>query len=657
MADEMMPEDIPQPEAVEVGKVDLQPKSLGRGMISAGDYVSFVGDDGVEQFGTVVGLVMGDVGWLLQVLPDGADMPVDLERAAVTKAKRPVAAPVEAPAEMPVGPNTDVVEQMMGGRRRRSFARGAPIRAEGGRFGGSEPGDGESSGDSAGADPAAATEAFNSGDRAAEGAGPVVNDSSYNPAVDEALEVGLTGPDAGMDGTTGAMLDTLVEQGAFQPTTGEVVVMSGTHGASVDPETLEVSGGPLGGTPDIQGTVAAGDSREVLGESKWATYDESRGSEMPMEITIPEGHPVVNLGSRGDGTEALAGEDNYGYQSTMVMYHPDTVFTPTGVTTDEVTGMNVVQVVASMPSGGGTAEASVTSPNAKAVEQLMTRFITEFGRFIQGPDGRLMGSESESGGPVDGPEDPIGGGPADPLGPLGGKRPSAAEWNRTREYPFGDRDKAGTLDAAGDWDKFDQGAGGFKDFETAEASTVESVFLNGGEIVAAYTQVTEDGGMGMMPIDEMGEQQAESAYETVADMMDELATPLPAGEEIAITTTVSLGQYEFNPETGMLSGKYGEQDTLPIGSTPPVIVGYGNPTAAVAEAAATGDMPVQIVVTEGTPIINGGVGQVADKSAGTAVALPSSAKVTITGQTIDPFGQPMLLATATPYEPGEARWR
>jgi hypothetical protein len=391
MADEVVFEDVP----VVVGSSDVAPKSVGRGTVSVGDYVSFVGDDTLEQFGEVVGLVPGAVGWLLQVLPDGADVPVDLERAAVTKVKRPVS----APAEMPVGPNTDVVEQ------------------------------------------------------------------------------------------------------------------------------------------------------------------------------------------------------------------------------------------------------------------LMTRFITEFGRFIQGPDGRLMGSESESGGPVDGPEDPIGGGPADPLGPLGGKKISAAVQNRTREYPFADRDKAGTLDAAGDWDKFDQGAGGFKDFETAEASTVESVFLNGGEIVAAYTQVTEDGGMGMASLDEMTEQGAEQAYEMVADMMDDLATPLPAGEEIAITTTVSLGQYEFNPETGMLSGKYGEQDTLPIGSTPPVIVGYGNPTAAVTEAAATGDMPVQIVVTEGTPIINGGVGQVADKSAGTAVALPSSAKVTITGQTIDPFGQPMLLAVATPYEPGEARWR
>lgn len=604
-------------------------------------------------------LTFGNFG--LRFGPQAAMVPFGLEPEPVVE--EPVAAPESVPAapaegEAPVpaegqpapegavtasaGPNAEAVDRLMErlGAALAEFE-AEPVRGDGGRFDGSKSTGGgdddtESGGDTntGGDSPADATAAFNSGDRAAEGAGPVVTDrdGAGGPDSPNAMEIydelnaGLVVAAGGNDRE---MLDSLVALDAFSPTTGDTTVMMGTS-ARVNRETGEVAG-DVNGSPDYM-KVGAGDAREVLGENgSWPMST-------PMEVSIPAGHPVVNLGSRADGTEALAKDDTYGYQSTMVMLHPSTELTVTGSTTDEVTGMPVVQVSASMPSEG-TASASVEDAE-------------ELG-FIQGPDGKFLGSEPEGGGdgggdsgPVDGPEDPIGGGPADPLGSTGASSDVAGP-SSPGAYPFADADKAGSLDPAGDWDNLDP---------SGDQQTVESVFLNGGEVVAAYTQVTEDGGMGMAPLEDMTEQGAESAYEMVTTQMDELATP--ATEEIAITTTASMGQYEYNPETGRLAGKYAEQDTLPIGATPPVIVGYGNPNAALGEAESTGDMAVQITVTPGTPIINGGVGQVADESAGTAVALPSSAKVTITGQAINPAtGQPMLLATATAYEPGEARWR
>lgn len=452
---------------------------------------------------------------------------------------------------------------------------------------------------------------------------------------------------------------TLVRVGDISemPKMAEIIGVMLDIAGQASPLVGEVSGMGFFGADGFAGNTVALVDVDGIATFRTMLADALAAAKMPVDetydfiphITLAEG-PVAQ-------PEAKVGRSLL-FQRMGLRFGPQVVLIPFGLPMVTETGEEVEideQPVAEVMEPVPVAE--VAGPNTAAVDRLMERLknavLAEFEvepvedaeelGFIQGPDGKLRGSEKESGGEVDGPEDPIGGGPADPLGAVGFV-PTPPVAGR---FPFADEDKGAALDPAGDWDNLDP---------SGDQQTVESVFMSGGEIDAVYTQATSDGGMGMVPLDDLTEQGAEQAYESVSSQLDELATPAPA--DIAITTTASMGSYEYNPETGKLAGKYAEQDTLPLGSTPPVIVGYGNPNAALGEAAAAGDMAVQITVTAGTPIINGGVGQVAEESAGTAVALPSSAKVTITGQTINPAtGQPMLLATATPYEPGEARWR
>lgn len=270
--------------------------------------------------------------------------------------------------------------------------------------------------------------------------------------------------------------------------------------------------------------------------------------------------------------------------------------------------------------------------------EVVDRVIAELG-FIQGPDGRFLGSEPEGGKDNEGDGKDSGEGD----GSAGGAGTGGSD-------PFADADGASALDSAGDWSNFDQGAGGWQDFETPDASTVESVFLSGGEPTEIYTQVTGDGGMGMAPIESLSDPDAERAIDAVDAQMSDLAVPAPA--DVTITTLADVGGYSYNPDTGMLQSPYGsESATLPSMATPSNIVGYGNPSAALDAAAQSGGtgMAVQITVPEGTPIINGGVGTVADASAGTAVMVPGSPSVTVTGMAVHPdTGQPMLLATVAP---------
>lgn len=562
--------------------------------------------------------------------------------------ERPAQAPApQAPA--PSGPNVAAVEALMDKfvSEFERFARGAPIRAEGGRFGGSEPGDGE----------APQSTGFLAGNKALPQ--QTVTTDQLNAVQSMLDSVNMN------DQSVGVRPDEVAME-AFEPAAAATVVavQMGAEGtfafAGIDQDeddglgwTVGEVGVELGRTDGID----MGGSQALVGAGDFMEMTEFAEGElgMRMEIEVPAGHPVITVGGTydnnllTDGT-SVANPAGGGVEpaptepvsmplspsgmreptepaGSTVILHPNTIL-------ERVTPSDRVRVL-----GKGQALGNALSVRYRAsMPESFSVDGTEFARGepIRGEGGRFGGSE-----PGDGPEDPIGGGAADPLGPT-----PRAGGNRK----FADEDMAANLDPAGDWDNFDQGAGGFRDFETADASTVESVFDNGGVPTEVYTQVTSDGGMGMKPLAEIDEQYAEQAVDDINARMEELATPAPA--EFTITTTANAAEYRFDPFTGNLvspSGNEVEGGQLPFNSTPDNIVGYGNPTAALAAAAESGDIPVQITVSEGTPMINGGVGQVAPESAGTAVMLPGNAQVTVTGVIIDnATGGMMLRAVATP---------
>jgi hypothetical protein len=488
MADEIVP-DVP----VSVGVADIPAKSVGRGTISVGDYVSFVGEDGMEQFGTVAGLVPSESGWLLQVVPDGGDVPMDLAVGDVKKAKRPVGdGAMTEPAAPLEGPNAEVVASLL-----------SKLVAEFGQFIQSPDG----------------TLVESEGTPPAEDAAPVAaaEEVAVGPVVDDMV---MWMDDAGME-----------QSGVV------VALMDGDMGQMVQ--------------------VDPGDGVVV---------------EVPVELVtvVPAEEPVAEV-------------------------------------VEEVPVEEPVEVpMAARGRRRATARGRGT--------QTFPR-----GAPIRGEGGRFGGSE-----------------PGEPGDDAGGGGGGAS---------FADTDMASGLDPAGDWASLEGPYGGGVD-----AANTESVFLNGGEVRQVYQSGDEYEGDAMVDVESMPEPYGTEAIEDTYAQMEELASPAPT--EFTVTTTANAAEYSFDPETGNLVSPRGfptDNQGLPFNSTPEAIVGYGNPTAAMEAAAENGDIPVQITVSEGTPIINGGVGQVAPESAGTAVMLPGNAKVTVTGMAVNPdTGQPMLLATATP---------
>ena len=484
MADEINLGELP----TVVGNVDIPAKSVGRGTISVGDYVSFVGEDGMEQFGTVSQLVPSESGWLLQVVPDGGDVPMDLAVGDVKKAKRPVgdgamtepAAPLEgpnaevvasllaklvaefgqfiqspdgtlveapeaaeaAPAEgaapaaedVAVGPVVDdmvtwmddagaeksgvvvalmdgdtgqiiqvdpgdgvvvevpvelvtvvpaeepvaeVVEEVpvevpaevpMAARgRRRSFARGAPIRGEGGRFGGSEPGDGgDESGGGDGGDGGSGEgggdNPFTSGDRMADvlpASGDQFASEEEAGAVAEVIAAGgdiMEAAGGPMD-MTSEDIDSInqahdmVEE-AMQPAPAgvEVYTMGFVSGRySLNPETGEVTregadqpeanlqgvarpqdtGQFMVGSGDPSGLVAVAGATENVFQRGDGSIGRQQGQQVPIKVTVPEGHPMVNAGRDNDVNPS---------SDTNVVLSRDTGLRITGFGVDAATG-------------------------------------------------------------------------------------------------------------------------------------------------------------------------------------------------------------------------------------------------------------------------------------------------------------------------------
>ena len=279
---------------------------------------------------------------------------------------------------------------------------------------------------------------------------------------------------------------------------------------------------------------------------------------------------------------------------------------------------------------------AVVGPNSEAVAALLNRMAEELG-FLQGPDGKFIGSEPDGGS-----KDGEGGDQA------GGSAPDAAT-------AFANTDNASVLDQAGGWDNWSQ--------ETQDA--VESALSNGG-----YLEIPE----GLSEDDYIAEAEAQGAA------LDAAFEPAPAA--FTITTDSTSYGIQYDPEsgtfqqlsTGLGSGTGLPQGT-PVGEVSPaaaasgvggdeLIVGVGNPTEAIAGSIATnertdwqgsvlGNVPVQISVPEGHPIINAGTGNINSSGAGpaasTTVGLSSqNTDITVTGMGIDPAtGSPMIFATAS----------
>ena len=211
---------------------------------------------------------------------------------------------------------------------------GEPIRAEGGKFAGSEPGPGSPV------------------DRAAGLGAPTELSPESAAAVEEFLNGNTfisNDPNPGVGYVNPADFEA-----AFEPAGADVTV-------SV-PEAIEsgrlvaIMGDDMAGT-QIQfatedGSVplmGCGSGAEALSETGVIQPAEAGLSTTMMQVSVPAGHPVVNLGDRA-AAEADPMKPSSGFDSTGVILHPATVYTVTGagVTAD---GKAVMSVTASMPEG------------------------------------------------------------------------------------------------------------------------------------------------------------------------------------------------------------------------------------------------------------------------------------------------------------------
>jgi hypothetical protein len=328
--------------------------------------VSYTDIDGGTGQGVVLKMVADDPtreggvsGWLLEVQPDGGTGTVMVMPSEAVLIGEDVAV---VPMEVSVKKRT-----VARGRGTATFPRGAPIRGEGGRFGGSEPGEvsddaggGESGG---GGDSGGGDNPFTGGDRMADvlpASGDQFVDEIEAAAVAEVIAAGgdifnAAGGDADM---TSEDRESIIRtndevEAAMQPAPAGVEIYTTafvTDRYTLDPETGSVTRDSRGTTVDAlqsagssvegapQFTVGSGDPASALKFAGEGTYVYGRpdgslgrmeGQRVPIKVTVPEGHPMVNAGRDND-----VNPDS----DTNVVLSRDTSLTVTGFGVDAETG-------------------------------------------------------------------------------------------------------------------------------------------------------------------------------------------------------------------------------------------------------------------------------------------------------------------------------
>jgi hypothetical protein len=381
------------------------PVSIGAGTISLGDTVTYTDLNAGTGEGLVVSIVPDDPtregavanGWLLEVLPTGAEtsvmvVPTDAVLVVADEGNMDVPdSPMDGDAEMTTrsvaglaeleraAALADKVRDVLGLLGVDTFGRGAPIRAEGGRFGGSEPGDGESGESGGGGD--APYVGYDLGALSAQ----VVTSEQLDAVAATLGEIDIENQ-SGAEPVDGIM-------GAFQPASasfeGEMLV----SGEMIS----QLTGVPIAAAPNDYDSMAAQDAAGQamadgimsggpieaggvfeLSNSKDLSGLSGDNQTVIANVEVPAGHPVVNLGSSVAGTnitdesgntltksiDGSGGPLNTGRGS--VMLHPNTVFTPKsasyadGEPGDRAYDLAAIETtwVASMPEGFGTAETS-----------------------------------------------------------------------------------------------------------------------------------------------------------------------------------------------------------------------------------------------------------------------------------------------------------
>jgi 2'-5' RNA ligase len=358
-------------------------------------------------------------------------------------------------------------------------------------------------------------------------------------------------------------------------------------------------------------------------------------------ITVAKG-PVIAPESKV-GTELSFGNFGlrFGPQAALVpfMLEPEPVMVP------EVVPEPLVEGEVPVPDAGleapeGTAAASVedVGKNAEAVDGLMSRLVEEFGKFLQGPGGKFIGSEPDGGGDSEG-GDGEGGGAEEPAG--GGDSGGG-------DNPFtgGDR-MADVLPASGD-----------EFADETEAAAVGEVIAAGGDIFNAA------GGDADMTSEDR---------DSIIQMNNEVESamqPAPAGVEI-YTTAFVTDRYTLDPETGSVTrdSRGTTVDALQsagssVEGAPEFTVGSGDPASALKFAGegtyvygrpdgSLGRMegqrvPIKVTVPEGHPMVNAGRDNDVNPDADTNVVLSRDTSLTVTGFGVDAeTGAAMFTAEAT----------
>ena len=368
------------------------PVSIGAGTISLGDTVSYTDVDGGTGEGLVVSLVPQDAGWMLEVLPTGADVSVMVVPTEAT------VVPVEGGSTVPAVEqgNMDVPDSSMEGEMSKrvapgiaeleraaaladkvsnvlgllgvdTFGRGAPIRGEGGRFGGSEPGDGEAGG-----------EGGDSGGGASVGTDLQALPAQVVTSEELAGIQSVVDQNAGYDAVPIEVPEEAM--GAFQPASAEfeatmmpspewlagmagVPVPNGQTGRTSDAvddgSTDFVRGVEAMGSFPVGGAVVLSNSADDISLASRTEEAYGVGDYHISSVIVPEGHPMVNVGSDEAGTAITDNEGNSlntgMNQATSrggsVVLHPDTIFTVEGGFTDGETETTGFTFRASMPEG------------------------------------------------------------------------------------------------------------------------------------------------------------------------------------------------------------------------------------------------------------------------------------------------------------------
>lgn len=362
-----MPTSIAPPVFVpnEIPTAGVAPEQVP-GFVCLGSMVSYTDIDGGTGQGVVLKMVADDPtreggvsGWLLEVQPDGGTGTVMVMPSEAVLIGEDVAV---VPMEVSVKKRT-----VARGRGTATFPRGAPIRGEGGRFGGSEPGEvsddaggGESGG---GGDSGGGDNPFTGGDRMADvlpASGDQFVDEIEAAAVAEVIAAGgdifnAAGGDADM---TSEDRESIIRtndevEAAMQPAPAGVEIYTTafvTDRYTLDPETGSVTRDSRGTTVDAlqsagssvegapQFTVGSGDPASALKFAGEGTYVYGRpdgslgrmeGQRVPIKVTVPEGHPMVNAGRDND-----VNPDS----DTNVVLSRDTSLTVTGFGVDAETG-------------------------------------------------------------------------------------------------------------------------------------------------------------------------------------------------------------------------------------------------------------------------------------------------------------------------------